>query len=96
MSDDATIKQVTFDGSFSVQVEMSDGRVYPFRTHPLAARLFASAPAMHRALKEAKDALDCWASHDHDCPGRGEEVEYCTCGLWAAQCAVIEALKAVG
>lgn len=49
---------------------------------------------LRKALAEARDALDCWAVHDHGCPGRVEGDEYCTCGLWLARKAVADALEA--
>lgn len=46
----AHIRQVTADG-FTVSVEMEDGTVYPFRTHPTAARLFASSMLLYNACR---------------------------------------------
>lgn len=88
MSDPVTIKQVTHDGSFTVVVEMSDGRQYPFRTHPLAARLFATAPALHRACEEAFD----WLDH-HGAAGAGSDDEP---GFVLLMSKLAAALKAVG
>lgn len=45
------IKQVTAEG-FTVIVEMDDGKQYPFRTHPEAAKLFGAAPALAAALDQ--------------------------------------------
>ena len=46
-----TIKQVTAEG-FTVIVEMDDGNRYPFRTHPEAAKLFATALVYREAVRQ--------------------------------------------
>lgn len=56
------------------------------------ARLWSAAPDMYQSLLVAKEALDCWATHDPGCPGRTEDDDYCSCGLGNARASVFAAI----